>query len=253
MKRVFTLFGALALVGILAGSAMAQRGQGGGDRGQGGGMQRGGMMGGMQGGLMQGNQMMLLQREDVQKDLQLTAEQKTRLQAANEKMTGQMRDAMQGMRGGGGDRTAIQETMQRLQTASEREVNAILTPAQQKRLLEIQIQLSGPRALLLPAVQKVMELTDDQMAKIRDLQQQHQQANAAAMRNAAGNREAMQASREKNDAVLAAEIDKVLTAPQRAKLKELTGRPFVADAAPAGQRGGGGGRGGGRTGGGIGG
>jgi hypothetical protein len=229
MKRVLSILAICIAVGALATSALAQgRGQG---QGQGG---QGGMMRGMQGmqGMQGAQEYMLLQRADVQTDLAMTAEQKTKVTAINDQMRDEMRNMMQGMRGGGGDREGMMQAMQQVQERISKQVREILTADQQKRLGEVQIQLAGPRALLLPAVQKALDLTDAQQTKIRELQQQQMEANRSVMERVRNNeidRTQVQEIMQRNDKALGDEITKVLTDAQRAKLQTMQGKPFKAD------------------------
>jgi Spy/CpxP family protein refolding chaperone len=203
---------------------------GGGGRGQGGG--RGGF-GGQRFGMGQGPAQ-LAGRPDVQRDINATDQQKQQIQALNEKMREEMRAMFQGGGGGGGgfDPNAMRETFEKMNAKATEELGKILNEGQMKRLNEISVQLAGPRAILLPAVQKALGLSEDQIGKARTLQQRQQEANQSIMekvRNQEISREEAQAAREKNDKALADEFAKLLTAEQSAKLKELSGKPFQAD------------------------
>ena len=119
----------------------------------------------------------------------------------------------------------------------EKAVLALLTEPQQKRIKEIQIQLQGDAAATIPDVQTALGLTDDQKAKIKDLQAKQNEANQAIMekvRSQELDRAAAGEARTKNQQVLKDEIHKVLTPEQLTKLKELGGKPFVADTAGGG-------------------
>ena len=98
------------------------------------------------------------------------------------------------------------------------------------RLGEIFIQTEGNRAVLNADVQKQISFTEDQVAKLKDLNEKFQAANRGLqqVRQDIG-REEFQARQEKNTKALADEIGKILTDAQKAKLKELGGKPFEAD------------------------
>lgn len=220
---------ALAAVAVLATSAFAQRGQGGGGGGQGRGggfgQGRGGMMGGMMGNLF------LVQRADVKADLGLSAEQGSKLEALQTAQREEMRAMFQNG-GGGGDREAMMAAFQKMNEETDKKVAAILTGPQNKRLLEIQVQLAGDRALLLPAVQKNLALNESQLAKIKDLQAKQQEANQSIMermRNGELERDQIGELRAKNDKILGEELAKIMTTDQAAKLKAMAGKPFKAD------------------------
>lgn len=226
LKKLIVIVAVAALVG----SAMAQGG-GGGGRGQRGG---GGNMNSPTG---------MLNRADVQKDLGISEEQKTKLTEIRSGMRQKMQDARQAA---GDDRAAQQAAMAKLGEESAKEINAVLTPDQQKRLKEIFIQVRGTQAVLNTEVQKDIEITDEQKTKIVDLQKRQQQANAdirAKVQSGEIEQSAVRELQQKNNKVLADEITALLTDAQKAKLKEMGGKPFTADPAPAG--GGGGQRGGG--------
>lgn len=215
---------ALAAVAVLATSAFAQRGQGG---GQG----RGGGFGGQRGGFGQAGNMQLLQRADVKADLGITSEQTAKIEALQAAQREEMRALFQGG-GGGGDREAMMAAFAKLTEATDKKLSEILTPTQTKRLLEINVQLSGNRALLLPAVQKALVLTEGQLAQVKALQAKQQEAMQSIMermRNGEIERDQIGELRAKNDKILGEELAKILTADQATKLKAMAGKPFKAD------------------------
>lgn len=214
---------ALAAVAVLATSAFAQRGQGGG-QGRGGGF-------GQRGGFGQAGNMQLLQRADVKADLGITSEQTTKIEALQTAQREEMRAMFQGG-GGGGDREAMMAAFAKMTEATDKKLNEILTPTQTKRLLEINVQLSGNRALLLPAVQKALVLNEGQLAQVKALQAKQQEAMQSIMermRNGEIERDQIGELRAKNDKILGEELAKILTADQATKLKAMAGKPFKAD------------------------
>ncbi len=217
----------IVTVAALLGSAMAQGGGGG--RGQ-----RGG-------GGNQNSPTGLLTRADVKKDLSLTDDQNTKLTEIRTGLRQKMQDARTAA---GDDRAAQQAAMAKIGEESAKEINAVLTADQQKRLKEIFIQLRGAQAVLNPEVQKDLEITGDQKTKIADLQKRQQQANAdirAKVQSGEIEQTAVRELQQKNTKVLNEEINGVLTDAQKSKLKEMGGKTFTADppAAGGGRRGGG--------------
>lgn len=211
---------------FLASAALVMA-QGGGGGGRGG-------FGGQRGGFGGGSVMQLLGRNDVQKDLKLTDDQKKAVEAAQAKQREQMQAMMEEMRNGGGqmDREAMQKMMAENTAKQNKEAEKILTPEQWKRAKQIQIQLAGAGAVLLPDVQKELGLTQEQLDKIKALQAKQQEANNAIMekmRNQEIDREEAQASRTKNNEIFNAELQKILTDANKAKLKELEGPKFAAE------------------------
>ena len=230
----------VAVAGVLLMSvavAYAQGGGGGGGRGQG----RGGGFG--QRGGMFGGPAQLANRADVQRDLGVSAEQKSKIDALQQQLREERQQMMQDMFSGGErpDPAEMQKVMEKANDKAKAELAKILDEKQMKRLDEIQVQLAGPSALLLPAVQKALGMTSDQVNKARDLQQKQQQANMAVfekVRNQEISREEAQAANQKNTQVLNDELLKILMKEQGDKFKEMGGKPFKAD--PPQDRGGGG-------------
>lgn len=216
----------IAIVGIV-GSAFAQGG------GQG---RRGfGMMGGRGGG----SPVQLLQREEVQTELKLTEDQKSKLSGLQQKMMDKMRESFQG-----GERPS-QEKMREIFTKVgeeiQKEVDGILTPEQNKRLKELAVQRSGNAAVLNPATAKELGLTEEQNTKIKSLQEKQNEANQAIgekIRNGElEGREGFE-KMQANQKVFDEELGKILTEAQKTKLKEMGGKPFTfaADRRPGGGR-----------------
>lgn len=176
----------------------------------------------------------LLLRSDVQADLKITDEQKTKIEAARPQRG-------QGRQGGGGGAPGAPgagggqpdaATMAARRAEQEKVVNDILTPDQQKRLKEIAIQLAGTQAIVSPEVQKDLGFTEDQKKKITDLQKTYQEASQSLrekMRNQELDRQQAMEAFTKNTDTLKAELAKILTPEQSEKLKTLGGAPFKAD------------------------
>jgi len=230
MKTLLKIMVVAAAIASLA-IASAQPGGGGQGRGQG----RGGMMGMMRGG-GQGGALALLGREDVKDDLGITSEQNSQLKAIQDGIRDKMMAKMQeaGITFGGGQRpdmAEMQKVMAPVMKEIETEMEKVLKPEQKKRLDEIDVQLSGNRIAQREKYQKLLELTPDQIAKVKKLGETAQQANQAVMEKAR-NQEIewteVRTINEKNSKALDAEIGKILTQAQKDKIKEWSGKPFVA-------------------------
>jgi hypothetical protein len=193
----------------------------------------------MMGGGMQNNPIMLLARNDVQEDLALTDDQKDKLssfsdqQAIRDKFMKAMQEAgisFEDMRSEEG-RKKMQPIMEKMMADTTKEVEAILTPDQGKRLKEISIQFVGNRIVMTNKdVQKALEITDDQKAKFGELQKAQGEAMRALgekLRNQEISMEEMREKSQKNDEIMNAEVGKVLTDAQRAKLVTMGGKKFV--------------------------
>ena len=210
-KLVMTL-----LLAVVAASSFAQFPGGGG---------RGMMMGG--GG---GNPAMLLQRDDVQADLALTDDQKVKLKDIGEGTRDKMRTAFQEAQAQGIEREQMGKVMEKVMAEVTKEVNAVLTPDQQKRLKEINIQFNGNRSVNQADVAKDLAITDAQKEKLKGLNDKMREASQALMEKARGGEiqwTELRPIMEKNNKALDAEIEKILTEDQKKKLKEMGGKPFV--------------------------
>lgn len=224
----FSKFVAITAIAALALSVLAQ---GGGPRG--GGFGRPGA----------NSKSFLLMREDVQKDLKITAAQKSKLQAIQSDVRKQMESAMQNMRDANqAERDKAQKKVEGILKGADTKVMALLTATQKTRLNEVAIQLAGNAAILDPEVQKKLGMTAAQITKVKNLQTSHQQAMQKLFQQGGGRsgqngqgqnqqnreqmREKMQAAQKKFTDGLAA----VLTAAQKTKLKQLGGKKFEATA-----------------------
>lgn len=222
MKFIKT-FVVVACAVLLSGAAMAQGGGG----GRGGGQR---MMMGM--GMGDSSGIMLLQRPDVQKDLALTDDQKSKLTAMQDKIRDDMRARFQNGGGGRPDRETMQKVMKEVMDNVKKEATKILTKEQVTRLREINIQLAGNGAILWEDVQKDLGLSSDQTAKIKDLQTKQNDANSALRQKAQDQEitfEELQESMKKNNDMMNVELGKILKDDQKAKLKTMGGKEFKPD------------------------
>lgn len=209
---------AVAAIAVMAVSSFAQ---GGGGRGGFGQFARGGF-----GGMQDPSGVFLINREDVQGEIKLTADQKSKLDALRQAQRDKMREAMQG---GGGDQQAMVAAFQKMQAENSKETLAILTADQKKRLKELAIQRMGNSAITNPELQKELGVTDEQKAKIKDLQDKQGAANQALgekMQNREIDMQQFQESMRKNSEVMNTELGKIMTADQKSKLTAMGGTPF---------------------------
>jgi Spy/CpxP family protein refolding chaperone len=215
-------FIAVTAIAVFAVASFAQGGGGGGGRGQGRGFQFG------RGGMQDPAGTFLLNREDVAGEIKLTADQKTKLDGIRQAQRDKMREMFQNG-GGGGDREAMMAEMQKMQAANSKEMLAVLTDDQKKRLKELAIQRMGNSVVTNADLQKELGVTDDQKAKIKDLQDKQAAANQALMekmRNQEIERDAAMESMRKNGEAFNVELGKILTDAQKEKIKTMSGKPF---------------------------
>jgi len=169
LRRNALIAGVILVLGSIAVTASAQPGAGG---------RPGGFGGGMMGG---GSSAMLLRMPEVQKELNLSDDQKKQIETL-------LADAMQQARASFG-----QVNFQELQnlSADEREkrladmrkkfedvgkgtdekVAKILDTDQAERLHQLQLQQQGAMALFRPEVIQKLRLSDDQQAKMKKIQE----------------------------------------------------------------------------------
>lgn len=197
--------------------------------------QRGGGFGAFGGG--GANPMGSIARADVQAELKLTDDQKDKIAALTDrqsmfpKMQKFMQDngvSMEDFRSDEG-RKKMGPLMQKFQAQQKKEVEAVLTPEQAKRWNEITIQLAGNMAILNPDIAKALAVTDAQNDKIKDLQKKQQDAMQGLMqkmRDGELTQDDMREKMTKNAEILDAELGKILTDDQKAKLKAMGGAKF---------------------------
>ncbi len=225
-KLVQRIFVAVAILSCVA---LAAAQGGGGGRGQ----RRGG----------RGNsELSLAQRADVQKELSVTDDQKTKLADLQSKQPRPNFGGGGGGNGGGGtppDPAAMAKARAEMMAQQHKDLAGILNDGQMKRLGELLLQREGMNALTTESVQKSLNFTDEQTAKVKDLQTKQREAGQALrqkMQNQEITREEMQAAQQKNTQTMNDELQKVLTSDQAAKFKEMQGKPFTFETGNGGGR-----------------
>jgi hypothetical protein len=174
----------------------------------------------------------LLQRRDVQEELELLDDQKQQVTALAERSQERMREMFRG-RGNDGDRGAALTAMRRFNEEVQAELDKVLLPHQSKRLRQIEVQsrmrfgvgLGGP-------VAEDLGLSEADQDKLREKARGLEQELA---------RKTAEIRRQLQEQLIAD-----LSEDQRAKFKEMVGEPFEFRDEPGQGRGFGGGFGGGR-------
>jgi hypothetical protein len=139
----------------------------------------------------------LAAQKSVQADLKLKKTQAERLQAAETKVKKTVMDAL---------RAGPQEIVAKMESAlkdSDKELAEVLSEEQMTRLRQIAMQLQGPQALLAPEVSEKLQLTEEQVSKIKKLNRKDEK-----------------------------KLNAILTEEQRTKRQEMIGRPFHGKIAP---------------------
>lgn len=248
------------LVLVFSTAAFAQApGQRGGQRGAG--------FGGFGGG--QGGIASLLAMEEVQKELKLTDEQKTKLREARSEAGGRAGRSGDGGEGGQNlrdlSREERQKRMEELRKQleertkkAEEAAKAILTAEQNTRLSQLRLQRDGINAITRPEVATALMLADAQKEAIAEILEASRagrgERGAGFGRNASQEeRQKAMAEAEERRKKTRADLEAVLTDSQKAEWAKMQGEKFTFPERPArgaggrGQgRGQGGGQGGGR-------
>ena len=205
------------LAASLVYSACAQGVFGGGQprQGQGGQAQRGEGFGRMMG---MGMASALLERPDVQRELNLTEQQKTQIRQMQEAM----RAAWQEMRN-----LPPQERRQKMEELRQKnDPTKVLNETQKKRLRELELQAMGPTAFLQPEVADELKLTQEQRSRLQgivmqQMQQLREQFQSGGFGQGQGAQNFQQIREQMEKQML-----EVLTPAQREKWQQMQGKPF---------------------------
>ncbi len=158
--------------------------------------------------------MMLLMREDVQKELNLSQTQKAKL----EQLRQEMQQAMQELRN-----LPPEQRRERMQALRQKyDPATILNETQRKRLRELELQWQGPFALTDPELAKQVGLNEEQQAKIRGIIQEAFQSVRGQPGQPGERMQEFQKAREQAEK----KILEVLTPAQREKWQQMLGKPF---------------------------
>jgi len=216
---------ALGATVLLAGSAMAQRGGGFGFGGRGGG----------------GGGANMLRMPEVQTELKLSDEQKTKVMTLLDQLREERQGQFQELRDLSQDER--HKRMMSMRADENKRVGAILNGDQVKRYHQLQLQQQGMSALADKAVADELKLTDEQRTKIQGIIDEQATSMRSAFQRGGGGaggarpdfsamRQQMEAMRKKTDEKIAA----VLTDDQKKQWKDMLGTSFTFPANGPGPR-----------------
>jgi Spy/CpxP family protein refolding chaperone len=230
----------LALTVVLATSALCLAQEGRPNRGPRGGFGFGG------GGFDTLSKSVLLRAEQVQTELGLSDDQKSKINTIVDESRQQSRELFTG----GNFRdlteeqrrarfTELREKGQKIAEETNQKLGAVLSEAQSKRIDEITLQAQGARALTTDDVAKKLALTDEQTQKIRDVLQAESETRRELF-SAGGGRDLSREEREKAFAETRTKMEElrketekavqdVLTDSQKQQLAEMKGKEFNLD------------------------
>jgi hypothetical protein len=155
-----------------------------------------------------------IQRPDIKKELKLSKDQQKEISAIEKEL---QKDAKAGSAAGTQDFAAGMAVFGKFDEAGKKIV-ALLDETQQKRFFEIRVQMKGPPGITDPEIAKLLEITEEQTAKIKETRSRYLRS---VMTGSKGIK-AMEKARDAHDVELLA----LLTETQRTKLKEMEGKPF---------------------------
>lgn len=206
-----SVFAAALVGGAFAQSGFGQPRQGGPGQGQ----QRGQGFGRMMGAGMAG---MLLERPDVQRELNLTEQQKSQIRQMQENQ----RTAMQELRN-----LPPEQRRQRMQEVREKnDPTKVLNETQKKRLREIELQAMGAFALMQPEVADELKLTQEQRSRLQGVvMQSMQQLREQFQGGGFGQGQGAQQMQQMRDQ-MEKQMLEVLTPAQRQQWQQMQGKPF---------------------------
>lgn len=244
----------LAIVAVTAGDVMAQ-GRGGGRGGFGGGrggFGRGGFGGGRGGPGGGVSAFQLVQIEEVQKELDLIADQIAGIEKANETLAEQRGERPDFRNMSDDERNEYFTKTQQQQEEMDLTVKMeILLPDQSSRLDQIILQIRGLAALTSDDIVAKLSITDDQKTQFETIQEERQTSIQEKFQEArdSGDFAAMGDATTKIGEEADEKMLAVLTTEQKTQFEEMKGKAFQMPQRGrggfGGRRGGGGGFGGG--------
>jgi len=178
----------------------------------------------------------VLNNAKVQKDLELTNDQKVNVTAAAKDSSAALDESVTSLSEENPDPAELNDKIGELVRDTQKKLlkrlDDILTPQQVKRLKEIMLQSQGSMMLLDPDVIKTLEISEDQQTQLKELRDvfQKKMRDSAVVRvqspdpaafrnNAAEMHDKMQKARKAFDDVML----QVLTPEQREKLDKMQG------------------------------
>ncbi len=168
--------------------------------------------------------LMLLERSDVAKEVKLDKAQKEEIKKLSKALQEKMEGASKGTNPNdfGAAFGAMGELNKDMEEASAKAM-ALLTPEQMPRFQGLRLQFNGPKLLKEAEFAKMLELTEDQQAKIKEIAGSELSRIMAGMQG--GGRGAANKMKEAIKSI-ATDIMALLTPEQTTKYKEIEGKEF---------------------------
>jgi hypothetical protein len=163
----------------------------------------------------------LLTRAEVQTELKLTDDQKSKATALQEKLREERQGIFQELRDASPEER--QQIMAKMTEEEFKKVNEILQPEQQKRLKQVWLQQQGEAALAHPMIQEELKLTAEQKTKVGEIMRAQDEQRREIFQNAQGDREAAMAKMEELRKKTNEKLAGLLTEDQKRQWKEMLG------------------------------
>lgn len=174
-----------------------------------------------------GSRILILQSEDMQRELKLTRTQIDKVKVIAEKEKNAFKDLPKDMFER--DRK-IRQIIQESQ-AREKQAQDLMTPEQKKRLDQILLQHDGASGLLSPRASYVLRPTEEQQRKLQDMVKESS-AEIRALRKSGMKPEEIQTKLAEHQTKTLEKMVGVLTGEQKKKWKEMLGEPFKGKLVP---------------------
>jgi hypothetical protein len=173
----------------------------------------------------------LLTVPTVQVELKLTEEQQARVKEGIDNVWTPLREMPEQARNvGPEDIQAKMEKVRNIVQAKAQEmkkaIKGVLLPTQLERLKEIALQAVGAMAIIDKEVQQDLELSDDQVARIKAVYEDLSMK-AGELLDEGGDPQAMRQKRQQHKADFEKQLMDVLTPDQKATLEKMKGAKFT--------------------------
>jgi Spy/CpxP family protein refolding chaperone len=165
--------------------------------------------------------LLLLRQKSVQKELEITPEEATKIKA----FTHAQSEAARKAKDLGPEQR--REAFVRLARQNKEFLDKTLTEKQSKRLHQITMQFTALHHLTSPELVRELNLSDEQVQKLKDLQKESRKEVVAIL--ASKQREGKAVKFAKHREEIRGKIFAILTDEQKAKVREIAGAPFEGE------------------------
>jgi hypothetical protein len=163
--------------------------------------------------------LLLLRQKSVQKELEVTPQEAQKILAFTTAQSEKV-----GKAAAQGD-AALKAAFEQLSKQNEQFLADTLTPKQSKRLDQIMMQFTALTQLTRPETAKALNLSGEQVQKLKDLQTEARKALVDVFEAKEGRSEKLAKLREETRTKILA----LLTDDQKAKVREMAGPPFEGE------------------------